>query len=186
MVKLLELADRLAALETDPNPFALITAAHLYTARTRHDPEARFRFKRRLVRLLYRHGWDRQRILDLFAVIDWMMRLPDALERALWNEIQTIEGERKMAYVTSIERLAIQRGLQEGEAKGRVEGRLEGRLEGRVEGQADLLTRQLTKRFGPLSAEIRTRLARATTDQLERWGERLLDAPTLDSVFEEH
>ena len=178
MVKLLELADRLAALETDPNPFALITAAHLYTARTRHDPEARFRFKRRLVRLLYRHGWDRQRVLDLFAVIDWMMRLPDALERALWNEIQTIEGERKMAYVTSIERLAIQRGLQEGEAKGRVEGRLEG--------QADLLTRQLTKRFGPLSAEIRTRLARATTDQLERWGERLLDAPTLDSVFEEH
>jgi hypothetical protein len=110
-------------LEADANPFALITAAHLYTARTRHDPQARFRFKRRLVRLLYRHGWDRQRILDLFAVIDWMMRLPDALEQALWNEIQTIEGERKMAYVTSVERLAIQRGLQEGEAKGRVEGR---------------------------------------------------------------
>jgi hypothetical protein len=38
-----------------------------------------------------------QRILDLFAVIDWMMRLPDPLEQALWNEVQTIEGERKMA-----------------------------------------------------------------------------------------
>jgi hypothetical protein len=67
--------------------------------------------KRRLVRLLYRQGWDRQRILALFAVIDWMMRLPDALEQALWNEIQTIEGERKMAYVTSVDRLAVQRGL---------------------------------------------------------------------------
>jgi hypothetical protein len=174
VVKLLDYADRLEVLETDPNPFALITAAHLYTARTRHDPQARFRFKRRLVRLLYRHGWDRRRILDLFGVIDWMMRLPDALEQALWNEIQTIEGERKMAYVTSVERLAIQRGLQEGEAKGRLEG------------QADLLTRQLVKRFGPLSAEIHARLAQATTDQLERWGERLLDAPTLDAVFEEH
>jgi hypothetical protein len=119
VVKLLDFADRLEALEADANPFALITAAHLYTARTRHDPQARYGFKRRLVRLLYRHGWDRQRILDLFAVIDWMMRLPDALEQALWNEIQTIEGERKMAYVTSVERLAIQRGQQEGEAKGR-------------------------------------------------------------------
>jgi hypothetical protein len=43
------------------------------------------------VRWLYRHGWDRQRILDLFAVIDWMMWLPDALKPALWNEIQTIK-----------------------------------------------------------------------------------------------
>ena len=38
-----------------------------------------------LVRLLYRRGWDRQRILDLFAVLDWMMRLPDVLERKLWQ-----------------------------------------------------------------------------------------------------
>jgi hypothetical protein len=178
VVKLLEFADRLATLARDPNPFALVTAAHLYTARTRHDPEARFRFKRRLVRLLYRHGWDRQRILDLFAVIDWMMRLPDALEQVLWSEIQTIEGERKMAYVTSVERLAIQRGLQEGEEKGR--------MEGRMEGQADLLTRQLTKRFGPLAPEIQARLTQATSDQLERWGERLLDAESLDGVFDDH
>jgi hypothetical protein len=174
VVKLLDFADRLGALEGDPNPFALITAAHLYTVRTRHDPQARYGFKRRLVRLLYRHGCDRQRILDLFAVIDWMMRLPDALEQALWNEIQAIEGDGKMAYVTSVERLAIQRGLQEGEAKGRVEG------------QADLLARQLTKRFGPLPAEIHARLGRANSDQLERWGERLLDAESLDGVFDDH
>ncbi len=174
VVKLLDFADRLEALEADANPFALITAAHLYTARTRHDPQARYGFKRRLVRWLYRHGWARQRILDLFAVIDWMMRLPDPLEQALWNEIQTIEGERKMAYVTSVERLAIQRGQQEG------------RAEGRVEGQAELLARLLTKRFGPLSAEIQDRLNQATTDQLERWGERLLDADALDDVFDDH
>jgi hypothetical protein len=182
VAKLLDYADRLKALETDANPFALITAAHLYTARTRHDPQARYGFKRRLVRLLYRHGWNRQRILDLFAVIDWMMRLPDALEQALWNEIQTIEGERKMAYVTSVERLANQRGQQEGEARGRVEGRVEGRFEGRVE----FLARLLTKRFGPLSSEIHARLTQATTEQLERWGERLLDAESLDGVFDDH
>jgi hypothetical protein len=42
-------------------------------------PEARYQAKRTLVRLLYQHGWERQRILDLFAVLDWMMRLPCTL-----------------------------------------------------------------------------------------------------------
>ena len=75
VVKLIEFADRLDHLETDPNPFALVTAAHLRTRRTKQDPQARYQAKRALVRLLYRRGWDRQRILDLFAVLDWMMRL---------------------------------------------------------------------------------------------------------------
>ena len=87
-----------------------------------------------------------------------------------------------MAYVTSVERLANQRGQQEGEARGRVEGRVEGRFEGRVE----FLARLLTKRFGPLSSEIHARLTQATTEQLERWGERLLDAESLDGVFDDH
>jgi hypothetical protein len=142
-VKLLAFADRLEALEADANPFALVTAAHLYTARTRLDPEARFGFKRRLVRLLYRHGWARQRILDLFAVIDWMMRLPDALERRLWQEIQVIEGETKMAYVTSVERLAI----QDGEARGREEGRVEGREEGPLSKDGHAGTKALGRRL---------------------------------------
>lgn len=182
VVKLLDWADRLVGLESDPNPFALVTAAHLYTARTRHDPPARYRFKRRLVRLLYQHGWERQRILDLFAILDWMMRLPDVLERQLWQEIQAIEGETKMAYVTSVERLASQRGRQEG----LLEGEARGEARGRVEGQAALLARQLGKRFGPLPAPLQARLEQATTTQLEYWGERLLDAPTLDAVFDEH
>ena len=61
VVKLIEFADRLDHLETDPNPFALVTAAHLRTRQTRKDPEARYQAKRGLVRLLYRRGWDRQR-----------------------------------------------------------------------------------------------------------------------------
>jgi len=36
-----------------------------------------------LARLLYECDWDRQRIVDLFAVIDWLLRLPQDLERQL-------------------------------------------------------------------------------------------------------
>jgi hypothetical protein len=35
-----------------------------------------------------------------------MMRLPDSLEQKLWQDIAAIEGESKMRYVTSVERLA--------------------------------------------------------------------------------
>jgi len=176
--ELLDFDDRLGALETDPNPLALVTAAHLYTVRTRHDPAARFQFKRRLVGLLYGQGWDRQRILDLFAILDWMMRLPDALERRLWQEIRAIEEAGEMPYLTSIERLAIERGRQEGQR--------EGRREGEVHGRAALLAIQLVKRFGPLSEAIQVRLGQATPEQLDHWGERLLEAATLDAVFEDH
>ena len=202
VVKLIEFAARLDHLETDPNPFALVTAAHLRTRHTRKDPEARYQAKRDLVRLLYRRGWERQRILDLFAVLDWMMRLPDVLERKLWQDIEQIEGETKMRYVTSVERLAIERGIQqgklegklEGEREGKLKGKLEGKLEGMLEGEREgklkgeamVLERLLAKRFGPLADETRGRLRSASAEQLELWAERILDAPTLAAVLEDH
>ena len=94
---------------------------HALEDQTKHDPEARYKAKRRLVRLLYGHGWDRRRILELFAVLDWMMRLPDVLEQKLWQDIEQIEGETRMRYVTSVERLAIERGIQQGKLEGQLE-----------------------------------------------------------------
>jgi hypothetical protein len=51
-----------------------------------------------------------------------MMRLPKVLEQKLWQDIDQIEGETKMRYVTSIERLAIERGMQQGIEKGILQG----------------------------------------------------------------
>lgn len=45
---------------------------------------------------------------------------------------------------------------------------------------------RLSQYFDRLSAETRQRLTQATPDQLEIWAERLLDAPTLNAVFESH
>ncbi|MCB2264115.1 MAG: cytosolic protein, partial [Candidatus Thiosymbion ectosymbiont of Robbea hypermnestra] len=41
IVKLIDYADRAESLEANPNPFALVTAAHLHTRRTKSDPQAR-------------------------------------------------------------------------------------------------------------------------------------------------
>jgi len=65
-----------------------------------------------VVRQLYRHGWERQRIIELFRVIDWLMRLPPELERRLLREIHAIEEERRMPYVTSAERIGREDGLK--------------------------------------------------------------------------
>ncbi len=47
-----------------------------------------------------------------------------------------------------------------------------------------LLSRQLTRRFGsPLPTWVAERMGSAKDEQLLLWGERVLDAATLDDVF---
>ena len=65
------------------------------------------------------------------------------------------------------------------------QGRREGRQEGRQEGRRGMLLRLLTRRFGPLPAATEERIERATPDQLDRWVDRIVDAPTLDEVLAE-
>jgi hypothetical protein len=100
--KLLDHEHRLAELQLDPNPFALVTAAHLMTLPTRHDDQRRFAAKRQLVRLLYAQGWSRQRVIDLFAIIDWMLALPKPLKQQVWQDVEDIERKADMKYVTSV------------------------------------------------------------------------------------
>ena len=59
----------------------------------------------------------------------------------------------------------------------------QGLKKGMQQGEALLLQRQLARRFGALSAEHASRIASATPAQLENWGDRVLDAKSLDEVF---
>ncbi len=56
--------------------------------------------------------------------------------------------------------------------------------EGRQEGEQILLQRMLTRRFGGVPDWAQERLIEADPEQLEQWADRLLDAPTLESVFD--
>ena len=71
-------------------------------------------------------------------------------------------------------------------AEGRQEGNLEGELKGERKGELKLLERQIAKRFGPVTEDTSIRLKAATTDQLEIWADRILDAHTLADVFSDH
>jgi hypothetical protein len=173
--KLLDYREQEATLLADPNPFALVTLAHLLTQATRKDMDARFAAKWKLVQLLYRRGWDKQRVIDLFSVLDWMMSLPAHLSQSLWHNIDVLEEKEKMRYVTSVERLIVE--------KGRLEGVQQGKLEGKLEGEALALQRLITKRFGGLPAVIAAQITAASQAQIEAWFDLAIDAPSLDAVF---
>ena len=167
IAKLLDYADRAESLENDPNPFALVTLAHLQTRATRTDPQARFAAKWRLIQLLFRRGWARQSILDLLYVLDWMMKLPDYLSVQLWQNVANLAQEKKMAYVSSFERIGIEKGMQAG----------------LQQGEALALQKLLTKRFGAVVPAIAVQIETADLSQIGVWFDRAIDAPNLDAVF---
>lgn len=84
--------------------------------------------------------------------------------------------EANEALMTAAEKL-IRRGHQE--------GREEGHKEGREEGQRDVLIKQLSLRFGVLPEHVLARIRNASEAQRDRWTERVLTAPTLDTVLDE-
>jgi hypothetical protein len=171
VAKLTDYDEKLDELLASDNAFGLITAAHILTRQTRKENQERYEAKLSLVRMLYKRHWDKQRVIDLFTIVDWLMTLPAWLETKIWQEMETIEEQKNMKYITSVERIGI--------AKGRVEGR----VEGLVEGESKLLKRQLERRFGALPAWATEKLSYATEPALEAWGEAILTAPTLEAVF---
>jgi len=69
------------------------------------------------------------------------------------------------------------------ERRGEERGRLEGKLEGEIKEALALVTKLLTKRFGPLSPEVTVRLQAATKTELEDIGLRVLSAATLEEAL---
>ena len=110
VVKLLDYFKDWDYLEGSHNPFAVVVMTHLKSLETRKDPDSRLKWKLSLVKRLYRKGYSREDILELFRFIDWIMTLPESLEKRFSDEMYEYEEEMKMPYVTSVERMGIKKG----------------------------------------------------------------------------
>ena len=110
-VKLLDLAAQEVLLETSANPFAKIVLAHLKARETRNNPADRHAWKILLVRRLYKSGLNAKDVRELFRLIDWMMELPPTLNNLFRQQVDQIEEENRMPFVTSIERIGMCKGL---------------------------------------------------------------------------
>gem|GEM_PF-1641662 len=121
MVKLLDWEAAWPTLVASDNVFALVVMAQL-RAKTERDVDVLAQWKFRLVRLLYERGYGRDVILELFRVMDWMIRLPESLEEAFRQEVYAFEEAKRMPYITSVERAGIEKGRAEGLRQGMEQG----------------------------------------------------------------
>ncbi len=68
---------------------------------------------------------------------------------------------------------------------GRAEGEARRHAEGAVRGRASILNRLLERRFGHVPSVVRARIRSASVHELDAWLDAVLDAPTLEAVFED-
>ncbi len=136
--------------------------AHIKAMETGNDPGNRYRWKFYLVKRLYKKGWDRKNVILLFEFIDWVMSLPENLENSFWEEINEMEEEMKMEYISSVQRI--------------------GREEGRLEGVENLLGRLISRRFKIEHSAVSPIFDGLTTEQIEELGEYFIDSESLEDI----
>jgi hypothetical protein len=122
IVKLLDYKQRQAELLASRNPFATVIMAHLAALETRNNRLERKQQKLALTRRLYEQGFERENIIHLFQFIDWMLTLPSELEKEFWQEFREYEETIRMRYVTSVERIGIEKGIEQGIKQGLIKG----------------------------------------------------------------
>ncbi len=162
VAKVVDYAERWDELEASDSPFAIVVMAHLKTRDTHNDEEGRKRWKLYLVRRLYERGYRREDVINLFHFIDWLMRLPEEIEESFWAEMRQYEEDKKMEYVTSVERIGIKKGML-------------------LDAQ-DMLIEVLTERFGGVSGELSEQIKRI--ESRERLKEMLRQALRVKSFDE--
>lgn len=164
-IKLLDYASKKEVLLQQNNPFGIVVWAHLEALKTRKNAEQRFYSKLRITRALYEQGFNKDYILELYAFLDWVLALPEPLEIQYMETVEQLEEERHVHYITSAERIGIQKGMQQGEAA--------------------LVLRLAQRRFGRVPQSYKQRITQADADTLLDLGEKILEAKTLKDLFKE-
>ena len=101
------------------------------------------------------------------------MALPEDLTPYYNEQLEHLEEDNEMTYISIIERQGIEKGVEQGIGQGRI-STLQGTLQ-----------KLLQLKFGESTAEYEQRLLEAEEAELTLWTERVLFAETIDAVFAE-
>lgn len=142
-------------LEGSDNPFAAVVMAHQQTQKTTRNATERLQWKLHLIKRLYQQGYGRQDILNLFLVLDRMMRLPESLEIQFRDELKRFEEESQMEYISSLERI------------------------GRAEERQEIARSLLVSRFGEIDEDLEAIIESLTRLSTSEFSRVLLTLPTI-------
>ena len=121
------------------------------------------------------------------VALDAVRGLPD--ERALfyadlvWAALSAAAREALEALMRSGKHKYLSEFARKHFGEGKAEGKVEGRAEGRAEGKAELLSKQMQLKFGALPADVAERVRTASSEELDRWAERILAAASIEDVL---
>ncbi|MGK0521201.1 MAG: putative transposase YdaD, partial [Planctomycetota bacterium] len=68
----------------------------------------------------------------------------------------------------------LEHTFQKGKAEGQAEGQAAGQAAGQAEGQAKTILRMLELRFGAVAEDVRQTVLKGSTEQLDKWTDRVL------------
>lgn len=164
--------------------------AYNLARQTSQQKTARLPAKLSIIRHLYKKGFNRQDIINLFRFIDWVISLPKEDDDLFWKEVVDMEKEGIMPYITSVERIGYRRGLLDGEKRGEIRGEKRGeklgaklgKKVGLKDGQVSLLARLIARKFKSRVSLEKPLLNDLELKDLRTLSEKILDFKTLDEV----
>ncbi len=157
-VKLSKLGRRLTVARNQGNPVASVIDAHLAAQKTMNDLPGRYQFKREMLRDLFQRGMPVKKVSKILSLIDWLMTLPENLEKQLTTELQVQQKSNTMIPISSFELAVLEQGIEK--------GRLEGRQEGNRNKAQEAVLDALETRFGEISDLVREQV-QSLTDAIE-------------------
>ncbi|MBI1206933.1 MAG: DUF4351 domain-containing protein [Azospirillum sp.] len=109
---------------------------------------------------------------DLVTLVRYVLGEPNELEAGILREVlaEIMPGQEERVMSIAAEQW-------------KAEGFSRGLIQGKAEGKAEILLRQLRRRFGAVPPSLESRVKIATGEQLDDWSERFVDARTLSDVF---
>jgi hypothetical protein len=129
--------------------------------------EAGFEFRMFLYNSgLYHLGYNADELREVFRFMDWMMSLPEELSRKFEGDLIALEESLNMPYVTSVERIAEERGESRGEARG----------------GAAVLLEAITRLCDPLPDGLEQRVRRLPIERLKELNKALFDFQSVQDL----
>lgn len=132
---------------------------------------------------LVRSGVDEARLTLLTNVVEKYLTLDD-VERARFEAlVATPEGKEVAMVVSVYEERGIEKGMAQGLEQGIAQGIEKGIEQGILRGECKTLLRQIERKFGPVSQDVRGRLeAIMDVEELDRLADSILTAQSLEEM----
>jgi predicted transposase YdaD len=150
-------------------------------ARMKFAPHERAEVKLQCLRLITTLKLDRDKSGLIVSFIDTYLAMTAMEHRQFEDSLKKLDDtqqEEIMATRTTWRDQAWKEGRAEGQAVGRAEGQAVGRAEGRAEEAISLISRQLSRRFGPLDGPLQEKIRALPLEKLEQLAEAVLDFAT--------